>query len=409
MHVCTQCNQEFERKCDLSKHDKRVHQGLKNEKMSRKITCNVCQEIIAPNWLAKHLAKHQMSPKDIFIETNVFKDGVKDTLNPRLFLSMYYDNNPGAKSLDCRTIANFQGTIETIRPFKESDYQTFFGSYAEWKANDPSGGTAAKSYERCDAMFPNEPELAELLKQSFAKKNPYSNHGGKFSPFSKKFVNYENLSDEETQIAIKEFTTEALADRVLPQHLEYWLSRGYTEDEAHEQIKQRQSTNSIENIQARNNCTLEEATEIRQEITNKWQNTLNGKPLEERLRINRSKSSGGRAVSGAERKLLTELGLTEEHSQICIDHSRGWIYDICVNNKIIEYNGDYWHCNPEKYDSDYYNQSLHMTAEEKWTKDAEKINYAKERGYQVLVIWEKDYLDNPEAVISECVKFIENV
>jgi hypothetical protein len=43
------------------------------------------------------------------------------------------------------------------------------------------------------------------------------------------------------------------------------------------------------------------------------------------------------------------------------------------NNVIIEYNGDYWHCNPSKYKEDFYNDRINMTSKEKWEKDKQKI------------------------------------
>ena len=56
--------------------------------------------------------------------------------------------------------------------------------------------------------------------------------------------------------------------------------------------------------------------------------------------------------------------------------------------KAIECYGDYWHCNPSKYQSNYYNKSLHMTAKEKWDKDAIKTNKLMLGGYAVEIVWE---------------------
>jgi hypothetical protein len=33
-------------------------------------------------------------------------------------------------------------------------------------------------------------------------------------------------------------------------------------------------------------------------------------------------------------------------------------------NKAIEYNGDYWHCNPNKYEADYFHKKSKLTAKE---------------------------------------------
>jgi hypothetical protein len=59
--------------------------------------------------------------------------------------------------------------------------------------------------------------------------------------------------------------------------------------------------------------------------------------------------------------------------------------------QVIEMFGDYWHCNPTQYAPDYYHSQLDMTAEDKWAYDNQRIQYLKDKGYHVAVIWESDY------------------
>jgi very-short-patch-repair endonuclease len=77
-----------------------------------------------------------------------------------------------------------------------------------------------------------------------------------------------------------------------------------------------------------------------------------------------------------------------------------------VLKKIIEFNGDYWHCNPEQYDKNYFNVFKQMFAYEIWNEDHEKINLIE--GYEVLVIWEHEFLNSPEEILKKCKKFLEN-
>lgn len=81
-----------------------------------------------------------------------------------------------------------------------------------------------------------------------------------------------------------------------------------------------------------------------------------------------------------------------------------------ITGRIIEFNGDYWHANPLVYEAD---SIIHMPA--KTTKIAKDIwqwdearNKAieSEYGYKVLVIWQKDWLENPDEVIQRCLKFL---
>jgi hypothetical protein len=61
-------------------------------------------------------------------------------------------------------------------------------------------------------------------------------------------------------------------------------------------------------------------------------------------------------------------------------------------NKLIEFQGDYWHCNPEKYKSDYFHTVKQMYAWEIWEFDAQKKRQAEEQGWEVEYVWESDYL-----------------
>lgn len=57
----------------------------------------------------------------------------------------------------------------------------------------------------------------------------------------------------------------------------------------------------------------------------------------------------------------------------------------------IEYNGDYYHCNPRTWSPEQYNKSIKMTAAEKWEKDRSRRFTLMNLGYVVLVIWESGW------------------
>ena len=57
---------------------------------------------------------------------------------------------------------------------------------------------------------------------------------------------------------------------------------------------------------------------------------------------------------------------------------------------IIEFNGDFWHCNPLTYSPDFYHPILKMTAAEKWKLDEQRTRYLESLGYTVTVVWESD-------------------
>lgn len=85
-----------------------------------------------------------------------------------------------------------------------------------------------------------------------------------------------------------------------------------------------------------------------------------------------------------------------------------YIYDFKYKNKIIEFNGDYYHCNPSIYSPEYYNKQKEISAKMIWELDNIKINSARKDGFDVLIVWQKEFIDNPECIIKECLKFLKD-
>jgi G:T-mismatch repair DNA endonuclease (very short patch repair protein) len=108
--------------------------------------------------------------------------------------------------------------------------------------------------------------------------------------------------------------------------------------------------------------------------------------------------------SKKEKEMVTEIkkmGYKVQHSlrvetKIC---------DIFIPslNLIIEYNGDYWHCNPKKYKPDYFNQKKQKTAKELWEYDKNKIDLIRGKGYNLEIVWESD-LKEDNTLINKIIK-----
>lgn len=189
---------------------------------------------------------------------------------------------------------------------------------------------------------------------------------------------------------------------------EYWLSRGFTEEEAIENIKNIQTTFSLEICI--NKYGEVEGRKIFNERQLKWQQTLTNNTT---LKVGYSKVS--------QILFFKLLSLYKTHDNIYFaEHNREFylrdnnkkifVYDFCDNNqkKIIEFQGDNYHANPELYTQDThpfpYNKNL--TAKDIWDKDAYKQNVAKEHGYDILYIWERDFKINDQLEINKCIKFL---
>jgi hypothetical protein len=65
--------------------------------------------------------------------------------------------------------------------------------------------------------------------------------------------------------------------------------------------------------------------------------------------------------------------------------------DFKLGNKIIEFDGDYWHSKPEQI-----------------KKDKQRDDYLRKKGYIILRIRESDYRNDKNKIINECLNFLKN-
>ena len=73
---------------------------------------------------------------------------------------------------------------------------------------------------------------------------------------------------------------------------------------------------------------------------------------------------------------------------------------------IIECYGGYWHCDPTKYEPDYYSRGLKCEAHEKWTKDQHRQSELESMGHSFLVLWESLINSSPRACKSKIKKLL---
>ena len=81
-----------------------------------------------------------------------------------------------------------------------------------------------------------------------------------------------------------------------------------------------------------------------------------------------------------------------------------------ISGVAIEYYGDYWHCNPEIHNNDFYNKNLKMTALQKQEKDnarLQKILSYQDKISLVIIIWENHFikygLTKTLKMVSDCI------
>lgn len=229
------------------------------------------------------------------------------------------------------------------------------------------------------------------------------------SPFSKEFL-YHDSENERLN-----FIEKALKDRTFTTRIEYYLEQGYSEVESEMLLKERQSTFSKEIcIQKYGKI---KGLKIFKDRQAKWQNSLldNGN-----LKCGYSKISQELFY-----RILEKYNIEDRHGVYFATKNQEFFiskkgieydpriflqYDFCDKNrkKIIEYNGDEYHANPNLYEAadNPHPFRKHITAQEIWNKDKEKLRIAEVEGYEVLTIWDGDYRSNKEKTLLECLKFL---
>lgn len=228
------------------------------------------------------------------------------------------------------------------------------------------------------------------------------------SPFSKNFIKYKDENTDEKRLA---FIEENQKNIISTTTIEYYLNKGYSEETAKEMLSKRQRTFSkkicIEKYGE------EKGLEIFNERQFKWSKSL----------IENGNLKGGYSLISQElfEKIVNfydnvqniYFAKSKINNEFFLSSKEyGYrIYDFVDldNKKIIEFNGDVYHGNPEIYKEDDTPNPFkdrNKTAKEMWEYDKEKIEFANSKGFEVLTIWEKEYKKNKEETLNKCLDFL---
>lgn len=221
------------------------------------------------------------------------------------------------------------------------------------------------------------------------------------SPFSVEFYKkkYPNMIDSEIEIEIGKVAEKAKTDRLLPSNKEYWMLRGYEEEDSIKKVSERQTTFSkkiciekygkIEGIKRwmdrqekwHKNYKKSNFSKISQKLYQSiWNNIKNDIDDVYFATLNENKiieENTGRNF---------EFRLNLETSFILPD------FFIPSKMKIIEFDGTYYH---------------RPTPENKKREEI-RDDAIRNNGYEVLHILEGDYLKNEQEVIQKCLNFLNN-
>tara|TARA_R110000782_G_scaffold120113_1_gene210981 strand:- start:1147 stop:1974 length:828 start_codon:yes stop_codon:yes gene_type:complete len=91
--------------------------------------------------------------------------------------------------------------------------------------------------------------------------------------------------------------------------------------------------------------------------------------------------------------VLEELGLIFTHSFYVPSIKKIYDFYLPEYKILIEVDGDFWHCNPKKY-----NEPVCKSQEINLINDEFKTKWAKDNGYKLLRFWEEDINNNINSV-----------
>ena len=219
---------------------------------------------------------------------------------------------------------------------------------------------------------------------------------------------YPELTLEEQENLRQEYikkNNQSVKNTIKDTNIEYYINKGMTEEQAKNALAERQRTFTLE--KCINKYGEEEGLRRFSERQQKWLKSL----------YNEFQSNGtGRSKQSLFAKEIIKyccdkLNISMPKSEKYIFdnvYNRSYAYDFMFKNKIIEFQGDYWHCNPKLYKENFYNKVKQKTASEIWKYDKEKAECAQKYNYKVLHIWEMDYNQDKENILKKCIDFLLN-
>lgn len=354
---------EFNKKKSLETHNYNKHRFF-NESVERVLTKNKPLK----TWLLKDL----------------------DSKLVKRFYELHKDFNNFSLLLD-RQFLHFYNLISSVRDFRMEDFDIFFSKFLEWKEKNP---TQVNSKELCNLVFDDDFE-SEIAYSIMRNKNPFTGHTGEYSPYSKSFCGYKGLSDNEIRVKQRETMRHDMIGRNTNQ-IEYWINKGFTEEESKIKVSERQKTFSLEKCiekygkdegikrwQQRQekwlkNYKKQNFSSVSQELFWKIYEQIKKENLD--IRFATIDSNKNKDTSGKNHEFL----LKTKKSFIKPD------FVILDFKKIIEFDGDYWHGNARGNKS----------------RDFVRDKTLSEMGYKVLHVPERDYKKNPKEIIDNCVNFL---
>lgn len=130
---------------------------------------------------------------------------------------------------------------------------------------------------------------------------------------------------------------------------------------------------------------------ISKKITQNWDNLSDEVKAAKLKQLNSAEDKGIRRISKIEKRFESLL-INENIAYTTQKWISNFAYDFRVTgtNILIEVQGDYWHCNPNKYSGEFIHPTRKILAKDIWVYDESKRHNAEKYGYKVIYVWESE-------------------
>lgn len=380
---------------------------------NKDIICPYCGKTFKNNFIRKHLINdHKLTDVEWIVLSEQystsrrkrFKDVPVDIMTK--YLKRVYDKLGKLERYQiwATQFSTFHRIVTHCRAFIDSDFDQFFNVVLPWQLKHQKICNSKELCSLCHST--NDEYAAKAYHELMEVKNPYYHHGGKFSPFSKNFVGYDGLSDGEKRDAAFKRARENNDNIIHTTSIQYWLNKGYSEEDAKKKLSERQRTFTLEKCVAKYGD--EEGRRIYEDRQKRWLNTLNDRYGDKWDELSSKKSPSSPTYFSYESQALfweIEANRTnkEHKSRFALngdsrnneleferDNGRHYFFDYCIPDIkcVIEYDGSRWH------------------NEETKEYDENRIMEIESKGYRVLNISDVEYKTDRVSTVKKCLDFI---
>ena len=319
---------------------------------------------------------------------------------------------------------NKSNNIWKIRIFKKLNFKSFtpqalnfwiYRGYSELEARDLVNSNKVTRKEPTPMQKEfwiskglSESEATYKIK-TFRKTNPeyWESRGYTLEEAKVKISEYQKENSE--KFKSKKILKPELFEDISQSQKKYWIRKGMTEDEAIKKVSEVQTTFSLEK------CIEKYGEEAGRKRWSERQENWKSKVFNEFTNIGRgtSKMSSDFIQELVEKINVDGTFLYDKNEKFinCPIKKRAFKYDFTYSEmkKIIEINGDFWHCHPEIFKDDLQiHRITKKSVKEIREMDKHKIELAERHGYSILSIWESDIRKDREKTIEKCLNFLIN-